>query len=240
MAMTFNEAAHPRTTDGQFTETAHSEPALSLAAEPAGRTPAVIGDPPRARASHHLQHGQPSEATDRAASTTTTSTPLSGDEKFNAAIRSLLGAPEDAPVSVEMDEHRNWYHPHTEEFATVITVIAGDKKKRFDDLGELMRELTQAEDSYFGDKWEQSEQVKEMALRFTRSPEVEGPLTGTAAVYIEEDDLVDPTPVFGEILALRTEYLNEQIDFRHLDGREETIDMDRIAAILATDQSTDA
>lgn len=156
-----------------------------------------------------------------------TVTKKTGDEKFEAAVRQLFEAPEDAPVEV-IQEDTEWGTDWTRQTDSEITVKCGDRTASYNHMGDLMRALDQAEQSPHA-----------MALRFMRAVKAERPLLkGVAAVYLNRGDYRDPEPVFGKINNVFSEGWDPSMHFMHTDGREEYLPFDRVVAILETDQST--
>lgn len=148
---------------------------------------------------------------------------LTGDEKFGAAVRRLFRAPDDAPVEVVM-EHSDYWASHTEASSTEITVKCGDRKAIYSHMGSFMSALDRAEQDSLA-----------MALRWSGD---QPQLSGIAAVYLASGD-ADPEPVFGKIRDVFPGDDNDpSMDFLHLDGRQEYLELNQVVTILETDQST--
>lgn len=160
----------------------------------------------------------------------TTSTIMSGDEKFYAAVRRMYNAPADAPVEIVQEEWRDWQN-YTEESGTTIKVNCDGKTHEFEGgLGELMRAM---------DK-ELHPEPREMALRFMRADSAKRPLlNGIAAVYLRNGDYGTPRPVFGKIRNVFLGGSEASMDFLHTDGRQEYLRFNQVVSILETDQSSE-
>lgn len=158
---------------------------------------------------------------ERGSSTTTTA--MTGDESFETAVRRMLGAPEDAPVTVT--DKTTESGDSTREFYTEITVSAGSKTQTFEGLGSLMRELVKTE----------PEGPMEMALRLMRANNARRPLlTGPAAIYRRQNRT---KPEFAHVVQVLPSGSDPRIQVLHLDGRMEFIYLGGIEAIHETDQT---
>jgi hypothetical protein len=157
-----------------------------------------------------------------------TTTKMTGDERFEAAVRRLFKAPADATVEViqeETESGTDW----TRETSTEITVKCDGREAKYAYLGSLMKALDQAEQN-----------PQAMALRFMRADSGERPLlNGIAAVYLHKSEYSDPVPVFGKIRNVFAGGSEPSMDFLHLDGRQEYLKFNRVVAILETDQSSE-
>lgn len=154
-------------------------------------------------------------------------TEMSGDEQFEAAVRRLFGAPADAKVTVVEEKYEDW-STYTGDYSTEIEVTCGDRKRTFDGLSDLTRELTRGPSS---------EPVR-MALRFMRAVDADRPLLqGPAAVYLDRGYSA-PAPVFGRVLNCYLHGRDRFMDFAHTDGRREYIHFNQVVAIQETDQSS--
>jgi hypothetical protein len=157
-----------------------------------------------------------------------TTTKMTGDERFEAAVRRLFKAPADATVEVIQEENESgtdW----TRETSTEITVKCDGREAKYAYLGSLMKALDQAEQN-----------PQAMALRFMRADSGERPLlNGIAAVYLHKSEYSDPVPVFGKIRNVFAGGSEPSMDFLHLDGRQEYLKFNRVVAILETDQSSE-
>jgi hypothetical protein len=176
---------------------------------------------------HHLNREQISREYDPATKVENTRTKVSGDEKFEAAIRNLFGAPDDAPVEIvqaDCEYGTDW----TRESDTEITVKCGDREATYSYMGALMQDL---------DRKDRNPEA--MALRFMQATVGERPLLlGTAAVYLDRGEHRDPEPVFGKIRNVFSGH-DASMDFLYLDGRQDYIHFNRVVAILETDQSSE-
>lgn len=181
------------------------------------------------RPQHHRLTGQEiSSDYDEEFRIENTTTRMTGDEKFEAAVRRLFKAPEDAVVEViqeETESGTDW----TRETSTEITVKCGDREATFEYMGSFMQAL---------DRAEQNPQA--MALRFMRATDGERPLlNGIAAVYLSRGEHSDPVPVFGKIRNVFLGGSDPSMDFLHLNGRQEYLSFNRVVSILETDHSTE-
>jgi len=176
---------------------------------------------------HHLKSEQLNRDYDPGTKVEITTSKKTGDEKFEDAVRRMFDAPADAAVEVieeETESGTDW----TRESDTEITVKCGDRETVYDDMGDLMRALDQAEQN-----------PQAMALRFMRATSGERPLlNGIAAVYLHKGEYSDPVPVFGKIRNVFSGGMEPSMDFLHLDGRQEYLRFDRVVTILETDQSS--
>lgn len=156
-----------------------------------------------------------------------TVTKKTGDEQFEAAVRRMFNAPDDAIVEVIQEDYESgtdW----TRETDTEITLKCGDREASYTYMGDLMRALDQGEQSPHA-----------MALRFMQATDAERPLLkGVAAVYLSRGEYRDPEPVFGKIHNVFSGGSDPSIHFMHTDGREEYLQLDKIVSILETDQSS--
>lgn len=152
---------------------------------------------------------------------------MTGDEKFEAAIRRMFNAPANAPVEViqeEFESGTDW----TRETSTEITVKCDGREAVYSYMGDLMKALDRAE-----------QDPQAMALRFMRATSGERPLlNGIAAVYIHNGEYGAPKPVFGKIRNVFSGH-DACMDFLHIDGRQDYIYFNRVVAILETDQSSE-
>lgn len=156
-----------------------------------------------------------------------TVTKKTGDEKFEAAVRQLFEAPDDAVIEI-IQEDTEYGTDWTRQTDSEITVKCGDRKASYNHMGDLMRALDQAEQSPHA-----------MALRFMQATTAERPLLkGVAAVYLNRGEFRDPEPVFGKIHNVFSDGWDPSMHFMHTDGREEYLPFDKIVAILETDQSS--
>lgn len=184
----------------------------------------VIPGPPR---HHHLNARQLSYDYDEDTRVVQSTSTMTGDEKFEAAIRRMFNAPADAPVEVIQEDTESgteW----TRETDTEITVKCDGREAVYSYMGDLMRAL---------DRTEQNPEA--MALRFMRATSGERPLlNGIAAVYLHNGEYGTPKPVFGKI---RNVFSGRDacMDFLHIDGRQDYIYFNRVVAILETDQSSE-
>lgn len=189
--------------------------------------PSPRGVIPVRQQSHHLATEQLNRDYDPTTKVEVTTSKKTGDEKFEAAVRRLFDAPDDAAVEVieeETEAGTDW----TRESDTEITVKCGAREAVYDGLGDLMRAL---------DRTEQDPEA--MALRFMRATEGERPLLlGIAAVYLYRGEYSDPTPVFGKIRNVFSGR-DASMDFLHVDGRQEYLSFDEVVTILETDQSSE-
>lgn len=189
--------------------------------------PRVYGAIPGKVPSHHLVRGSSSVDTDESAGLETTTTTLSGDKAFNAGVCLLLEVPEGSEVTVTKTTSEDYSH-YTSEYETEITVAAAGRSASYPDLGALMRAFDASS----------RPDPKEMALRFMRAKSAARPLLhGTAAVFLDKGPYSDPEPVYGHISNVFDRQSRAEIEFLHRDGRREYLHLDRIKAILETDQS---
>ena len=175
---------------------------------------------------HHLTREQVNRDYDPATKTENTTTKVTGDEKFEAAVRRLFDAPDSAPVEV-IQEDCEYGTDWTRESDTEITVKCGDRTATYSYMGALMQDL---------DRKDRNPEA--MALRFMRAVDGERPLLlGTAAVYLDRGEYRDPEPVFGKI---RNVFSGRDacMDFLHTDGRQDYLPFNRVVSILETDQSS--
>ncbi|WP_427019391.1 hypothetical protein ACQCSX_22120 (plasmid) [Pseudarthrobacter sp. P1] len=190
--------------------------------------PVSYGVAPGRPQRHHLTAGTSTtdyDDDDEAVSTTTTV--MAGDEKFAAAIRHLFRAPADAEVTVSKTEWED-NSQYTAESSTEIIITCDGLPATYADMGSLMRDLDR---STLPDPLE-------MAMRFMQASDAPRPLLhGMAAVYLDRGEYSAPEPVFGKILNVFSRDPRPFIEFMHRDGRKEYLKLDRIAAILETDQS---
>lgn len=177
---------------------------------------------------HHLEGQEISSEYDNDTRVEITVTKRTGDEQFEAAVRRLFKAPEDAVVEVieeETESGTDW----TRESSTEITVNCGDRRAIYESMGSFMRAL---------DRAEQNPQA--MALRFMHADSGERPLlSGIAAVYLSKGEYSDPRPVFGKIRNVFAGGSDPSMDFLHIDGRQEYLNFNRVVSILETDQSSE-
>lgn len=188
--------------------------------------PSPRGVIPVRQQNHYLKSKKLSRDYDPATKVEVTTSKKSGDEKFEAAVRSLFDAPGDAVVEV-IEEETEYGTDWTRESDTEITVKCGGREAVYEGMGDLMRAL---------DRTEQNPEA--MALRFMRATSGERPLLlGIAAVYLHKSEYSDPVPVFGKI---RDVFSGRDacMDFMHMDGRQEYLKFDRVVDILETDQSS--
>lgn len=189
--------------------------------------PRVYGVIPGKVASHSLVRGISSVDTDEAAGLETTTTNLSGDQAFNACVCRLLEVPEGSEVTVTETTAED-YSQYTREYDTELTVAAAGRSSSYPDMAALMRAFDVST----------RPDPKEMALRFMRANSAARPLLyGTAAVFLDKGPYADPVPVYGKISNVFDQQRHAEIDFLHRDGRREYLRLDRIKAILETDQS---
>ena len=189
--------------------------------------PSPRGVVPVRQAHHHLTREQLSREYDPATKTENTTTKVTGDEKFEAAIRRLFDAPDDAPVEI-IQEDCEYGTDWTRETDSEITVKCGDREATYSYLGALMQDL---------DRKDRNPEA--MALRFMRAVDGERPLlNGIAAVYLDRGEHRDPEPVFGKIRDVFSGR-DASMDFLYLDGRQDYIHFNQVAAILETDQSSE-
>ena len=189
--------------------------------------PVPRGVIPVRQQNHHLKSEQISSDYDPATKVDVTTSKKTGDEKFEAAVRGLFDAPDDAPVEI-IQEDTEYGTDWTRETDTEITVKCGDRTATYSYLGALMQDLDRKDRN-----------AEAMALRFMRAVDGERPLLlGTAAVYLDLGEYRDPEPVFGKI---RNVFSGRDacMDFLHLDGRQDYLQFDRVVAILETDQSSE-
>ncbi|MBG0738830.1 hypothetical protein IV500_05270 [Paeniglutamicibacter antarcticus] len=183
----------------------------------------VIPGPPQ---HHHLTKQQISSDYNESNGVEQTTTAMTGDQKFEAAVRRMFKAPEDANVEIIQEEYESgtdW----TRETSTEITVKCDGREAVYEYLGALMTALDQAE-----------QDPEEMALRFMRATSGQRPLlNGVAAVYLKTGEHSAPKPVFGKIRNVFSGR-DASMDFLHTDGRQEYVPMNRVASILETDQSS--
>lgn len=170
-------------------------------------------------ASHQLQRDY-----DRGSRVKNTTSALTGDEKFEAAVRRMFNAPGAAAVEVieeETETGTDW----TRESSSEITVKCDGREAVYGHMGSFMRALDRAE-----------QDSQSMALRWSgQQPQ----LVGIAAVYLDSGD-ADPRPVFGKIRDVFPGDDNDpSMDFLHLDGRQEYLELNEVVAILETDQSSE-
>ncbi|HEX9229763.1 MAG TPA: hypothetical protein VF885_24460 [Arthrobacter sp.] len=174
---------------------------------------------------HHLTSEQLNRDYDPRTKVEVTTSKKTGDEKFEAAVRRMFGAPEDAAVEV-IQEDTEYGTDWTRQTDTEITVKCDGREAVYDYVGSLMQALDRGE-----------EDPVAMAMRFMRATDAERPLLlGIAAVYLKKDHS-DPVPVFGKI---RNVFSGRDacMEFLHIDGRQDYIQFDQVIAILETDQST--
>lgn len=189
--------------------------------------PVPVGGAVGAQTNHHLKPTGTSETEYTSENSSHTKEGMTGDEKFQAAIRRMFGAPADADVAVITEEWSNWTE-YTEEHENSIEVTCDGVSRKYDDMGALMRCLHN----------DQEDGPIAMALRFMRATEAKRPLLyGPAAVYLRTGPYSPPKPVFGKIHNVYSSGRHPQIDFMHPDGRREYLYINKIAAIRETDQS---
>jgi len=190
--------------------------------------PSPRGVIPVRQVNHHLEGQELSSDYDEGSGVSNTTSKMTGDERFEAAVRRMFKAPKDAVVEViqeETESGTDW----TRETSTEITVKCGGREAVYEYMGSLMKAL---------DQDEQNPQA--MALRFMRAASGERPLlNGIAAVYLHKSEYSDPVPVFGKIRNVFVGGSDPSMDFLHLDGRQEYLSFNRVAAILETDQSSE-
>jgi hypothetical protein len=190
--------------------------------------PVPRGVIPVRQENHHLDEQQLSYDYDEEFRVSNTTTKMTGDERFEAAVRRLFKAPADATVEViqeETESGTDW----TRETSTEITVKCDGREAVYQYMGSFMKALDQAEQN-----------PKAMALRFIRADSGERPLlNGIAAVYLHKSEYSDPVPVFGKIRNVFAGGSDPSMDFLHLDGRQEYLKFNRVVAILETDQSSE-
>jgi hypothetical protein len=190
--------------------------------------PSPRGVVPVRQENHRLTGQEIDYSYDEEFRVTNTTTKMTGDEQFEAAVRRMFKAPADAAVEVIQEETESgteW----TRESSTEITVKCGDREAVYNYMGDLMKALDQAEQN-----------PQAMALRFMRADSGERPLlNGIAAVYLSKGDYSDPVPVFGKIRNVFSGGREPSMDFLHIDGRQEYLKFDRVVSILETDQSSD-
>lgn len=190
--------------------------------------PTPRGVTPVRQEHHHLTGQELSSDYDDEFRIQHTTRKMSGDEQFEAAVRRLFKASDDAVVEVieeETESGTEW----TRETSTEITVKCGDRTATYEYMGSFMKALDQAE-----------QDPQAMALRFMRATSGERPLlNGIAAVYLHKSEYSDPVPVFGKIRNVFAGGREPSMDFLHLDGRQEYLKFNRVVAILETDQSSD-
>lgn len=190
-----------------------------------GPEPVPLGGPPRRGPRHSLRTGELlSEDWNEDLGTNTTTHAMTGDEKFEAAIRTMLGSPANAKVTVtDMTTESGDY---TKDYDTRITVKAGRKSATFEGMGELMRKLDEkAEDG-----------PVEMALRLMRATKARRPLlSGPAAIYRRHSHS-SPKAEFAHITQVYSSG-EQTIQVLYLDGRVDYISARTIVAITETDQT---
>lgn len=178
--------------------------------------------------SHFLESQQLSYDYDEDTRVSNTSTKMTGDEKFEAAVRRMFNAPADATVEV-IDEETEHGTDWTREASNEITVKCDGRVAVYEHMGSFMTALDQVERN-----------PQAMARRFMRSTEGERPLlVGVAAVYLRNGDYGTPKPVFGKIRNVFSGGIDPCMDFLYLDGRQDYLGFDRVVAILETDQSSE-
>jgi hypothetical protein len=176
---------------------------------------------------HHLKSEQLSSDSDEDTGVETTVTRKTGDEKFEAAVRRLFEAPDDAAVEV-IQEDTEYGTDWTRETSSEITVKCGDREASYNYMGDLMRALDRRKDSPHA-----------MALRFMRATTAERPLLqGVAAVYLYRGEHSDPRPAFGKVQNVYSHGSSPSMLFMHSNGRQEYIQFNEVVAILETDQSS--
>jgi hypothetical protein len=185
----------------------------------------VVPGPPQ---QHRLSRQELSSDYDEDTGVEQTTSRMTGDEKFEAAIRRMFKAPAGAPVEIIQEDYESgtdW----TREYSTEITVKCGGREAMYAHMGSLMKALDQAE-----------QDPRAMALRFMRATDGERPLlNGIAAVYLYNGEYGAPKPVFGKIRNVFSGGMEPSMDFLHLDGRQEYLRFHRVVAILETDQSSE-
>ncbi len=189
--------------------------------------PSPRGVIPVRQVNHHLDSQELSYDYDEEFRVANTTSQMTGDERFEAAVRSMFKAPDTATVEVIQEETESgteW----TRETSTEITVKCDGREAKYEYMGSFMRALDQAEQN-----------PEAMALRFMRATKAERPLLkGIAAVYLNKGEYSDPVPVFGKIRNVFSGGQEPSMDFLHLDGRQEYVRLNQIVAILETDQSS--
>ena len=159
---------------------------------------------------------------DEDAGSSTTTTAMTGDEAFESAVRSMLGAPAGAEVTVT--DVTNEYGDYTKEYDHEITVKAGDRTATFDGLGSLMRALDRKD----------PDGPLEMALRLMRAVDARRPLlSGPAAIYLKWGG----KPIIAHVTQVFQLRDTASIRVMGVDGREQYIESHTIAAITETDQT---
>jgi hypothetical protein len=190
--------------------------------------PVPRGVIPVRQENHRLTGQEIDSAYDEEFRVSNTTSKMTGDERFEAAVRRLFNAPANATVEViqeETESGTDW----TRETSTEITVKCDGRKAVYEYMGSFMKALDQAEQN-----------PKAMALRFMRADSGERPLlNGIAAVYLHKSEYSDPVPVFGKIRNVFPGGSEPSMDFLHLDGRQEYLKFHRVVAILETDQSSE-
>lgn len=188
--------------------------------------PSPRGVIPVRREAHRLSAQQLKREYDEDSKVESTTSTMTGDERFRAAVRRMFNAPDDAAVEVTQEETEygtDW----TRETSTEITVRCDGREAVYEYMGSFMQAL---------DRVDQNPQA--MALRFMRATDAERPLLlGVAAVYLQKEH-ADPEPVFGKIRNVFSGH-DACMDFLHLDGRQEYIYFNRVVSILETDQSSE-
>ncbi|MET4143783.1 hypothetical protein [Arthrobacter sp. UYCo732] len=189
--------------------------------------PVPRGVIPVRQENHRLEGQEISSDYDEEFRISNTTRKMTGDERFEAAVRRLFKAPADAEVEVieqETESGTDW----TRETSTELTVKCGDRKATYEYMGSFMRAL---------DRAEQNPQA--MALRFMQATSAERPLLkGIAAVYVSKGEFSDPVPVYGKIRNVFAGGSDPSMDFLHLDGRQEYLSFNRVVDILETDHSS--
>ncbi|GAA4032646.1 hypothetical protein GCM10023063_14940 [Arthrobacter methylotrophus] len=184
----------------------------------------VVPGPPQ---QHHLIRQELRSDYDGDTRVEQTTSRMTGDEKFEAAIRRMFKAPADAPVEIIQEDYESgtdW----TRELSTEITVKCDGREAVYEYMGSLMKALDGAEQN-----------PQAMALRFMRATAGERPLlNGIAAVYLHNCEYGAPKPVFGKIRNVFSGR-DASMDFLHIDGRQEYLRFNRVVAILETDQSSE-
>lgn len=177
---------------------------------------------------HHLEGQEIDSSNDYDFGVSSITSKLTGDERFEAAVRRLFKAPDDAIVEViqeETESGTDW----TRETSTEITVKCGGREATYEYMGSFMQALDRAEQN-----------PEAMALRFMRATRGERPLlNGIAAVYVPTGEYSDPAPVFGKIRNVFAGGSDPCMDFLHIDGRQEYLHFNRVVSILETDQSSE-
>jgi hypothetical protein len=189
--------------------------------------PSPRGVIPVRQENHHLKEQEISSHFDPEMGYSNTTSKMTGDERFEAAVRRMFKAPADATVEVIQEESESgtgW----TRECSTEITVKCGGRDAKYAYMGSLMKALDQAE-----------QDPQAMALRFMRATSGERPLlNGIAAVCLYKGEYSNPEPAFGKIRNVFSGGMEPSMDFLHLDGRQEYLQFHRVVAILETDQSS--